>query len=554
MVHPASKHGRRSNQLFSRTVSTSTALVFLATTTTQDRLVPLVQGFDVKKILQHQSTTTVASARGRVKTSASTADDDEQEIGQSVIQVLDDAEEKKPASALHLQPAALQLTGAETTEADVPFATFAAPAAVVDETTSNYHQNGVELRGDDAAEELNYEHELAYYIPTDFLEKQGSSSSTTQDNNFGKVGETSTTDAPPILDATASAGAGEEEKHRKGNLQNKGKKNFIAGNAAASGSVATSNDATSDEDEVVRVGRPKTMASKGEKFITHKDSIIFGFLTDSILDILILIADLMCLFAFYSVYRCVVSRGAKGVSIQSFTAFAMARVLHSSAHVLQVHYQPTSLPYLLYFAVDMCNVVVGMRASYELWTKSNYGDFDGDICGSWLLQCFTPKKWHHTNFVKHGGLFVMSLILGLAWSCFRYDDDARSRGFLMFAACSCCEIIQLLACLPQLYILHVERRIPALLGDFLMLQGAAKLSLFTFWLLFPVTHGWTPSNWLVATGTEFFNILILLDFMIFYLRTTFFGLAKGGSGGAGSRGNNNPKGNSVMVLDHDMMI
>jgi len=244
-----------------------------------------------------------------------------------------------------------------------------------------------------------------------------------------------------------------------------------------------------------------------------------SFLADFVLDILILTADLMCLLAFYSVYRCVKTRGAKGVSIQSFVAFAVGRTLHTSSHLIGVHYNPTSLPYALYLSVDFANVLLGLLASLQLYLRSQPGDFDADVTGWFLLKKLVPRRFENALWVKHGGLPFASLFLAFLWSLFRYDEEAQTRGPVMFFACACCEICQLMAVLPQLHILHVQRRIPALLGDFLMLQGVGKLCLLGFWVLFPALHGWTPSNWLVATCTEFFNIMILLDFMVFYLRS-----------------------------------
>eukprot|EP00392_Amoebophrya_sp_AT5.2_P009178 g9206.t1 len=226
----------------------------------------------------------------------------------------------------------------------------------------------------------------------------------------------------------------------------------------------------------------------------------------------------MCLLAFYSVYRCVKTRGAKGVSIQSFVAFAVGRTLHTSSHLIGVHYNPTSLPYALYLSVDFANVLLGLLASLQLYLRSQPGDFDADVTGWFLLKKLVPRRFENALWVKHGGLPFASLFLAFLWSLFRYDEEAQTRGPVMFFACACCEICQLMAVLPQLHILHVQRRIPALLGDFLMLQGVGKLCLLGFWVLFPALHGWTPSNWLVATCTEFFNIMILLDFMVFYLR------------------------------------
>ena len=126
------------------------------------------------------------------------------------------------------------------------------------------------------------------------------------------------------------------------------------------------------------------------------------------LDILILTADLMCLLAFYSVYRCVKTRGAKGVSIQSFVAFAVGRTLHTSSHLIGVHYNPTSLAYALYLSVDFANVLLGLLASLQLYLRSqpyllpftvcfcvNLNLFSSpifDVVGRQIMASWTPPK------------------------------------------------------------------------------------------------------------------------------------------------------------------
>ncbi|CAD7951537.1 unnamed protein product [Amoebophrya sp. A120] len=248
----------------------------------------------------------------------------------------------------------------------------------------------------------------------------------------------------------------------------------------------------------------------------------FGLL---FLDFLILVSDVCGFFAFYCVFHSVKRRGPRGVSLQSFLGFAAGRCLHSCSHIFGIHYSPEVFPPFIYLIVDGFAVFMGVVTTVALYCVSNSikEDFADDVFGRAFLKRILPKQYHDTLFVQFGGLLVFSAIVACFWSVTRCSiitaDGDVPFAFSLCMLCSICEIVQIMSVLPQLLMLYKTKKIPVLLGDFLMFQGIAKFCTLTFWLLFPTVNGWSPHNHNMATATEFFNLLILSDFIYFYIKS-----------------------------------
>mmetsp|Transcript_22163 Transcript_22163/g.55883 ORF Transcript_22163/g.55883 Transcript_22163/m.55883 type:complete len:386 (-) Transcript_22163:44-1201(-) len=246
-----------------------------------------------------------------------------------------------------------------------------------------------------------------------------------------------------------------------------------------------------------------------------------------LLDFLILLADVCGFCAFYCVFKSVKHQGPRGVSLQSFLGFALGRCLHSLSHFFGIHYVPEVVPLSLYALVDGIAVVMVSITALALWVASK-GDsecFADDVFGRELLRKIVPTHMQNWKLVQHGGLVFCSLIVASLWSVTRCSliispatDDVHY-AFSLCLLCSICEVIQVMSVLPQLLMLYKTRRIPALLGDFLMFQGVAKGCTLLFWVLFPSVNGWSPHNHNMATLTEFFNLLVLSDFIYFYIKS-----------------------------------
>lgn len=75
------------------------------------------------------------------------------------------------------------------------------------------------------------------------------------------------------------------------------------------------------------------------------------------LDLLILLSDLCIAAAFF----CYMRADRQTASAQSYVATLLGRVLHLTfTHAQGLHYQPLWLPWMLFFAVDVLAVGIGI--------------------------------------------------------------------------------------------------------------------------------------------------------------------------------------------------
>ncbi|CAD7936710.1 unnamed protein product [Amoebophrya sp. A25] len=200
-----------------------------------------------------------------------------------------------------------------------------------------------------------------------------------------------------------------------------------------------------------------------------------------------------------------------------------------------MHYRPTTIPYFLLVVVDFVAVVLAIASAAALFKRGKTTDFKHDRLGAILVEPFVPKRWKQHRFVQQGGFLAVCVGVSLVWSVMRLLFF-RSSGLAMWPpnntptlyiqfkmlvlaiGLGTSECVNLLTILPQVYIVQKRRKVPVLLGDFVILQVAARICTLTFWIMFPLVKGWTPRNYIVSLGTEFFNLILVADFCYVYLK------------------------------------
>merc|ERR1712100_628022 len=86
------------------------------------------------------------------------------------------------------------------------------------------------------------------------------------------------------------------------------------------------------------------------------------------------------------------------------------------------------------------------------------------------------------------------------------------------------EVMSAVSLIPQLWMFHKDKRVPSLLADFVVLVSAGRLCTCGFWLVFPWIYTWgVPSNRGIQLMLEAFNLLVLSDFLFYWVRAKIRG-------------------------------
>ncbi|KAL8432432.1 hypothetical protein Efla_000209 [Eimeria flavescens] len=82
-----------------------------------------------------------------------------------------------------------------------------------------------------------------------------------------------------------------------------------------------------------------------------------------------------------------------------------------------------------------------------------------------------------------------------------------------------------LALLPQLFMFYNKRprRVTNLLGTFVAMLFCARTLAFIYWISFPLFHRGQPTGRGIHLATEALNIVILLDFLYYYVKAKLSG-------------------------------
>jgi len=237
--------------------------------------------------------------------------------------------------------------------------------------------------------------------------------------------------------------------------------------------------------------------------------------------------DCCILFSDISLLLCLVSliiqlrrtRSAKGISLLTLVSIVVSRCLHSLSHpVFGLHFYPTVLPMWLYICMDVANALLGVSvvAMFVIFYRNTY-EVENDDFGAIILRRFgidsVPARW----IFFHS--FVM--ITAVAWNAFR-----RASHFDIVTAffCSYYEVMGFFALLPQLFMFQRDKVVSQALGNFIGFTALHRFFTLSFWLLFPIVYqSRVLDNRVIQMVSEILNLIILSDFLYYYIRAKFRG-------------------------------
>lgn len=246
-----------------------------------------------------------------------------------------------------------------------------------------------------------------------------------------------------------------------------------------------------------------------------------GFLSFAILDLSILFSDVSILASFVALYLQVKTRkSALGLSLQTVGAVASSRLLHLLSHPLGVHFRPDTIPLGLYVLLDYCNAILGFFVLYFI-CMHHMATYEAEKDN--FSQNFWIKLGLDRDVVfklRYTFIYIIAALFGLIWHMVRRSHH----GILLSYFCCYYEALCAVALLPQLWMFQQDRVVSPQLANFVALTAANRLFTLVFWLAYPYVF-WNryPDNRGVQMTSEILNLLILSDFLYYFIRARMKG-------------------------------
>lgn len=243
------------------------------------------------------------------------------------------------------------------------------------------------------------------------------------------------------------------------------------------------------------------------------------------LDLLIASSDIATTGSFIAIFLKLQKTGsASGVSLMTLLALVSARTLHIGSHGLGLHYIPTQLPWILYPILDVCNCFAGLLC-FGTFLSQHYHTYETekDSFGMRFIEktrilppeAIMDKQGRKTFNARAASLYIMVTLGAFAWFFFRRSQQT----FLLSYFCCFYEVMSGIALVPQLWMFHQDKRVSPPLANFVVLTAANRLCTLSFWAFYPAVNYWRyPDNRGTQMASEFLNLLILADFLYYWVR------------------------------------
>lgn len=122
--------------------------------------------------------------------------------------------------------------------------------------------------------------------------------------------------------------------------------------------------------------------------------------------------------------------------------------------------------------------------------------------------------------VAAGFLYCCITVLALLWYCIRRSHHS----FLVSYFCCFYEVMGAFALIPQLWMFQKDKRVSPPLANFVVLTAFNRLCTLLFWISYPRVYYWRyPDNRGIQMASETINILILSDFLYYWVRSKMRG-------------------------------
>lgn len=244
------------------------------------------------------------------------------------------------------------------------------------------------------------------------------------------------------------------------------------------------------------------------------------------LDLLIHCSDLCIGGTFVVVFlKLQKSKSASGLSLQTLATVVGARVLHLISHIIGLHYSPNVLPWFIFPTIDVISAAVGVAllVSFSLFYYPSY-EKEKDDFGIHVFERFNllskTSPLRTSPFVAASFLYAVVAVVALAWYFVRRSQHT----FWVSYFCCYYEAMGAVALIPQLWMFQKDRRVSPLLAYFVVLTALNRLCTLCFWISYPRVFYWRyPDNRGIQMASETLNLLILSDFLFYWIRSKLRG-------------------------------
>ncbi|CDJ39349.1 hypothetical protein, conserved [Eimeria tenella] len=230
-------------------------------------------------------------------------------------------------------------------------------------------------------------------------------------------------------------------------------------------------------------------------------------------------------------------RSACGLSFQTLFALVVVEVSNVLLilSLLAFHGKPFHLDF---FLVDCTSALVSIWAFVHLFRnfRASY-EKQRDSFGQKYLRLLRLPSCGASGHLFF--LYLLSFVLSFSMFLLRRSPHAPSLGEvarsssssrlavgLLLSLWECFnDSVLALALLPQLQMFYSKRprKVSNLLGTFVAMLFCARVLAFLYWLSFPLFHRSQPTGRGIHLATEALNILILLDFLYYYVKAKLAG-------------------------------
>jgi len=244
------------------------------------------------------------------------------------------------------------------------------------------------------------------------------------------------------------------------------------------------------------------------------------------LDSLIMGSDLCTCGTFVTIFiKLRTSKSAAGLSLLTLFTIVAARTLHLFSHVIGLHYSPAQLPKAIYPTIDIVNAAFGvfLLSSFVAFYAKSY-EREKDNFGIHLFKKFgwLPKQGRLSEgpVVATCFLYASIAVMALGW----YFVRRSPHNFLVSYFCCFYEVTGAVALVPQLWMFHQDKRVSPLLANFVVFTALNRLLTLSFWVCYPWVYIYRyPDNRGIQMASETLNILILSDFLFYWVRSKLRG-------------------------------
>ena len=231
-------------------------------------------------------------------------------------------------------------------------------------------------------------------------------------------------------------------------------------------------------------------------------------------------ADVSLFLAFAAVsYQVAKHRSAAGLSLQSLSIVVFTRVFHLLSHPMDLHFEPTMIPFWVYGVFDVLTASFGVLLLYYILSQllDTY-EADSDSFGDFFNMPSSSALGQLIRRILASLSF--SAIVGLAWWGIRRSNQSFVSSYF---ACFY-EVLGAVALFPQLWMFQKTRVASAQLANFVAMMALNRICTLAFWIVYPWIFHWRyPDNRGIQMASEVINLLIISDFLYYYAKARLRG-------------------------------